>query len=368
MTLDKPLYSRANFQPTLDSIGSNYFGYFKSVSNPSASSKRLGKYQPRLTYTQRPRGARRAAYELAIELSLPKIMYGNNFDELTDSDFEVVIDRIQESLKGMGVWLFAWQLEEAEVRAVHYSKNLIFTDYTSCSSILQILRSADIKKTYDVQNTDFRNGGYVLHVHTNSLDIAIYDKIADLQQSKVSEKRSIEKDNYTQTSIFEVLDRKKPISVMRYEIRLNGKKKIRDSLSSVNCDKPLTFKNVYSEDISKKILESHWKRFFDTIPKLNLDTNEPEKMLANILKSDDLTGPTQAAARLGLQILLGASEQRYIRTLFEGRFGKHAWARLKPLTKTADKTQYRSILAVNCMIHEFKPTRLIDIKEDILCY
>lgn len=363
--MDKPLHARANFQPTLDSINPDYFGYFKAMANPSAATKKLGKYQPRLTYTQRPRGYKRASYELAIELSLPKIAFGNNFDELTDNDFVLVVGQLQQTLREMGVWLFTKQIEQAEVRALHYSKNFVFSDYTSCSAVLQMLRTADISKTYDIQNTNFRNGGYVLHVHTNSLDVAIYDKLADLRQSKVSEKRTQEKDNFVQLDLLDQLARAQPVAVMRYEVRLNGKRKTTDALKTVGFDKPLMFKNVFSAELSKLLLQHHWQNFFTNLPKLALDSSEPHKVLANILQTDELKGPQQAAARLGMALLLTASDQRHIRSLFEDRFGKHAWTRLKPLTKPTQKVQHKTIAGINQMLEQFEPTNMDQIKGSI---
>lgn len=117
--MDKPLHSRANFQPTLDSVKADYFGYFKAMANPSAADKKLGNYRPRLTYFQRPRGSYRAAYELVIELSLPKVAFGNNFDELTDADYNLVVKQLQSALRDMGIFLFTKQIETAEV---HYSQ------------------------------------------------------------------------------------------------------------------------------------------------------------------------------------------------------------------------------------------------------
>lgn len=362
---DEPLRCKANFQPKLESIQEDYVGYFKAYANPSAADKKLGKYLPRLTYTQRPKSGYRASYELAIELSLPKLAFGENFSELTNVDFDLVVKRLQVALREIGVFLFTPQIVNAEVRAVHYSKNFVFKDYTSCSSILQMLRTADISKVYDVQNTNFRNGGYVMHVHTNSLDIAIYDKLADLRQSKKSEKRTQEKDNYVQLDILDTIARQQPVAVMRYEVRLNGKKKITSSLEAVGFEQPLTFKSAFSSDLAKKILEHHWQNFYTNIPKLALDTDKPDKILANILQSPDLKGPRQAAAQLGMIWLLSNSEQRYARTLFEERFGTHAWSRLKPLTKQPDKVQYKSLLGIKQSLEHFEPTKIEDIKDAI---
>lgn len=320
---------------------------------------------PRLTYTQRPKTGFTASYELAIELSLPKLLYNENFTELTDQDFPRLVEQLRASLVEMGVWLFSHQIREAEVRAVHFGKNFVFKDYTSTSSVLQMLRTADISKRLDVQNTDFRNGGYVLHMHTNSMDIAFYDKLADLRKSKVTEKRSQEKDNYVQLDILNAIKRQHPVASMRYELRFNGKVKIKSALAKVGFEQPLTFENVFSAELSRKLLLAQWKDFYDNIPKLALDTDEPDKLLANILQTTEQKGPIKAAAQLGMTMLLKDSDQRYVRTMFEERFGKHAWSSLKPLTKQPNRVQYKTLLAIQKGLEEFKPTKIEDIKDSI---
>ena len=111
-------------------------GVFVAYNNPSSSYKKLGIYQPRLTYTERPRGYNIKAYELAIEFSAPKLLYSNNFTELKDTDFDAVIEQLKEVLrKTYGVWMFPHQLANAQVGKIDYSKNIVFTDLTPVSSI-----------------------------------------------------------------------------------------------------------------------------------------------------------------------------------------------------------------------------------------
>ena len=166
-------------------------GVFVAYNNPNVTYKKLGIYQPRLTYTERPKGRHIKSYQLAIEFSAPKLLFGNNFTELTDADFDAVIAKLVEVLRTTyGVWEFPHRLAEAQVGKIDYSKNIVFTDRTPVSTITEILRKADISRRYDVQHTNFKNGGHVYHIHTNALDIAFYDKVADLRQNRVSEKRS----------------------------------------------------------------------------------------------------------------------------------------------------------------------------------
>ncbi|MCA9388962.1 hypothetical protein KC644_04390 [Candidatus Berkelbacteria bacterium] len=328
------------------------------MSNPSAASKKLGKYEPRLKYTQRPRkGGFGCEYELEIELSLPKLVFnGSNLDELTDSHFPEILQRLKEEIRERNIWLFTRQIQEAEVRSIHYSKNIVYQDYTSCSSILNILAAADISHVYDLQKTDFRNGR-VFHVHTNSLDIAIYDKIADLQRAKISDKRAEEKDNYSQLKLLETLPKQDPLSVLRFEVRLNGKDKIRRSLSCVESSYDLVFEQLYSEELAKKVLIAYWAEFFGKIRKIDLDQNTPIDLLENILREPTLTGPQQGLARLGMVIVSAESDSRHLRNLLEDRFGKNTWNRIKKLAETPHKSRYKSLIELEKQLKDFQPIR-----------
>lgn len=53
--------------------------------NASREDTLNGRYMPRLTLTQRP-SACGTVRHLTIELSVPKLLFGNNFDELTNED------------------------------------------------------------------------------------------------------------------------------------------------------------------------------------------------------------------------------------------------------------------------------------------
>ncbi len=135
-------------------------GVFKALVNPSSINKKLGLYIPRLTYLERPNRYKGRTCTANIELSLPKLIYKNNFDELTDKDFSKVTRRLKESLKKhCGIWLTTEQIEKARVSKVDYSKNIIFPDRTPVSTLIEKVQMADISKTYDTQKTNFRNGG-----------------------------------------------------------------------------------------------------------------------------------------------------------------------------------------------------------------
>jgi hypothetical protein len=336
-------------------------GVSKTNINPSSGYKMAGIYLPRLTYTERPSQDGRT-YKLAIELSLPKLLYGNNFSEVTETDFDGITKKLSELLyKTYDIWLTANALATSDVGRIDYCKNIVFADYTPVSTIVGSMRTADISKTYDVQKTDFKNGGHIWHIHTNSLDVAMYDKVADLKQEKVSPKRSHEKDGYAQMNILEPLLSTKCISVARYEVRLNSVNKIRTELKAVGFLGGTTFQELYSTDLSRKILLKHWNNVFSKIPKALLDTDTPEQLLLNIAKSNPDIKAREALAIMGIRLLANGMDERYLRNLLEQLFTPSQYRRLKAKSREPPPaTQLKTLIKVTDILTAMKPIRIED--------
>lgn len=350
-------YEKARFQNSFDTDT----GLFKAVANPSSANKKKGIYQPRLTYTERPI-ARGRNYELAIELSLPKLMFNNNFNELTDADFEAVVKKLSDTVKATyGIWLLPLQLRKASIRKIDYSKNIIFTDRTPVANVLANIRTADISKVYDIQNTDFRNGGHIYHIHTNSLDIAIYDKVADLKQERISPKRSREKDGYIQMNLLDELERQKSVTVTRLEVRLNGLRKIRSELAKVGITHDTTFQEMFSSNTSQKLLLRHWQNIFERIPKGLLDSDTAEHLLINDKKANESMKMTEALARVGYAYLRDGKDERYVRNLLEGLFNPSQYRRFKQKSREPpNPTQLKTLLHITKTLTRMSPVSIED--------
>ncbi len=332
-------------------------GAIKNIINPSAAMKKLGIVAPNVTFITRPAAGKRT-HDLLIEVSLPKLLFGNNFHEVSDTDFEAICQKLATSLNDAGIPITIKQLKRADVRKIDFCKNIIFRDYTCISSITKDMRTADISKRNGNQQTDFRNGGHIYHVmHTNSLDVSLYDKIADLQQGKISEGRAHEDNNYVQFKLLNDLAKDKSLAVARFEVRLNGKAKIRRELPQLAA---YTFKDVYHSDIAREVLGRYWQDVFSRIPKAPLDTDTPEKLLSEILKADKIT-PQFAFAQLGYLLSIPDNDSRYMRNLIEQRFGKHVWPRLKHLRPPPfSKSRLKNLLAITSAIEAMQP---VDISQ-----
>jgi hypothetical protein len=191
---------------------------------------------------------------LRIEFSIPKLLFGNNFDEVEESHFEQVIKRLYETLYSMSVIVAPHFLQDAPVSAIHYSKNIVLTDYLTPSLILKELSKINLNLKLDLNQTDFRNEGHSLKFRANSYEISLYDKKKDLQKAKTSEKRAMERDNEIQLELFDQWKPKAPFEVLRMEIRLNKRAKINQIFNKLKIISDLSFRSVFKKDIAQRVL------------------------------------------------------------------------------------------------------------------
>lgn len=337
-------------------LGAGYRGTIKAKLNVSPSEKRLGIYRPSFTYYQNPAGTNKPRYVLYAQFSVPKLIYGNNFQEVRDQELGRVVQAVKAVLKHIGIDASAEQILKTRVIKVDFAKNVIYTDYTSTNLIIKNIATADISTRYDTERVSYKNGGQVFHIHTGVEDIVIYDKIDDLRQSSKGDKRAIEHDNYTQRELLERFEKHKNVSVVRFEVRLRTQRKIKLVLSKIGADIPdVTFEALFSTDLARRVLSYEWESILDVLPKIVLSDDSPERLLDGVL-TDQSIKPRQVLYKIGMQYLLSTQDTRYIRSVFDKRFGQHAWARLASLRdppKHEDR-QLKDLLQISNQIREMK--------------
>src|SRR5688572_23180091 len=157
LTLDTPdfaILDPRRFSPSAEGLlRPPYFslgarGYIQCVQNPTRTDLAEGRYLPRLTLTRRV-GRGGFSLKLRVEFSAPKLIFGNNFDEVGSQDFNIVVVTLRDKLASMDVRVSEDALRGAGVSAVHYGKNIPITDYSNCSIILRELTKVDLSRRLD---------------------------------------------------------------------------------------------------------------------------------------------------------------------------------------------------------------------------
>lgn len=289
--------------------------YIKCINNPSKEDIKQGIYRPRLTiYKRVARGG--FGINLHIELSLPKLLFGNNFDELTDSDFEVVIPALKKQLLFMGVLVSQENLRNAPVHAVHYSKNVMFDDFTTASMILADLEKIKMNRHMDLNRTDFRNQGEAVRYYSKAYEFVLYDKIADLTKSS---DRAIEKDDRDcnlQMNIFDAVRKqgKRPVEVLRLELRLKSQQKMKALFERVGLGNGCSFQALFNMRISQILLRDYWDDIYEQLIPILLQELDAPQQFALIAKQRPEWKPQRSLTAVAICAMIRAEGHRKTRS------------------------------------------------------
>lgn len=300
----------------------------QSKQNPTTKELLQGIYKPRLTLSYRINAQDRREILLKVELSLPKLFFGNNFAELQYKDFAPLTKKLVEVLQQMGVITTADMLARAPISAVHYSKNIPLTDGSTPYHYINKIKEANIKLSLDINKTDYRNDGHAYKWHCNSYEIAFYDKIKDLEQAKRSSKRALEKDSALQLNLFDTLRERKKLEILRMEVRLNKRQKIKQLFNALGIKSDLSFKSIFKPAISRKIL-LHYIDELDSKRSPLLDykpVNDKALLVALIINNPDLS-PNKILQLYGLKRVLETIDMRELRVMFS-KCNQRSWYRL----------------------------------------
>lgn len=345
-------------------------GYATYKQNPTPAELKNGIYKPRLTVTRRFNDGVLERM-MKVEFSAPKLLYKNNFDEIEDKDFDNLIDTLQKTMKGMGVLIFWQVLASAPVSSIHYSKNVELLDGLTSFTVLKEIQKANVTQRLDFNQSDFRNEGHSVKYHTNSFEIAFYDKVKDLQQSKISEKRAIERDNILQMNLFEEVKKSrkdKLFEVLRMEIRLNQRQKIRQVLKILGYNTEPTIRNLFKIEIAQKVLLYYLSEIEKGYPKaLYFEPKSNKDFYAQFMIDNPKANIKEAVLAFGFRKTLEEMTTRELKEQYK-RKPKGSWynfiAQLNGYNYP--KNALDVFKPIRDSIKEFKPLKLVDFQDKMI--
>jgi len=323
-------------------------------------------YYPRLTITSRWNfRTKRHETPLKIEFSAPKILFGNNVDELCDTDLDDFVDTLQTRLKEMGVMLLKNEIENAKITVVHFSKNIPLSGHYTPSQVIKVLQKLETTRQLQLNSKRFQNLGHAIYFDCSSYQIVVYDKIKDLKQTQ---RHSVDKDKVeNQLSLFEELTDNKT-EIVRLEVRLVKKQKLNSLLKKLGYSPDPTLKEVFSEAMSKAVLNHFWEQIASDKNRFLL-ISQKEDPLTQIINSQKETGKKLSVIEtLGLAHALhfanvnGLNELRNsLNTLYSDR----TWYRfqgkgLKKLNEIQYNKKYTYIKEVEDQLSSFTPYKMVN--------
>lgn len=196
--------------------------------------------------------------QMYVEFSVPKLLFGNNFDELQESDFPKVCYKLRACLKKMGVTLSYDQVWNAKVQTIHFGKNIVLIDGSIPTTMISCMKKLNVTAKKQVVEKEYKNGGEAFYIGTNNHQLCVYDKRKELERAKLTEKGNSESDNWCQIDILNRLKITEPFQVIRLESRSRGADTIQSTLehAGVKMKKDdQIFANLFKSEIAKAVLE-----------------------------------------------------------------------------------------------------------------
>jgi hypothetical protein len=264
-------------------------------------------------------------------------------------------------LERMGIETTYEVLLSAKISAIHYAKNILLEKETPCHLLIQTLEKMDVSTRLDLNQSDFRNGGQMAKYHASNFEIAIYDKVKDLEQAKkYGTGRGAETDYDCQHDFLKGCQ--KP-EVLRLEIRLKTRK-IKSLLGTLGIKHEMVLKDLFCPNISRAVLLHYWDVITNGLYIMNIDAGSCEKLIDNIrqhfpkkrvntvlsLMAFVLT--CQQTGIRGARLLLGLNNAQYY------RFKADA----KKLEQNYRCPRFRVLASIHAQLKEFIPL----IRDDIV--
>lgn len=308
------------FKTTERAVLNTSASFRKWINNPTPKDKKDGTYKPRLTLIKRGR-----LCFLKIEFSAPKILFGDNLNELNEDEFRDVIKALRLKMSRMGVLVWEKDLEESAILSFHPSKNITLTDGYTANFAIRELNKIDFSKRFDLDKKDFGNSGDALQFYTVSHSLVIYDKISDLIKPK---RRAIDKDKtIQQPSLFNLIkDEYKGLEILRLEVRLSSKRKMNEQLKRLGYFPNPTFLDIFKQDICQKIVSQYWYDFFGDNQFVFNIINSPQDILQIVLRKHPDIKVIKAINIIGLYTLCRDDEgMRGFRKIIDSYKAKSNW-------------------------------------------
>lgn len=318
------------------------FTYRKSVQNPKDNN--ILRKLPRLTGTMRVDEANNRQFNLVIEFSVPKLLWGQSLQELSGTELDRIASIISFELKGMGVEVSEQVIKDSVVVRAHFGKNIPLPSPITAQDALQKLYKADVGRSKHINMREWRNNGQALYFYASSNDTIFYDK---LRESVTPQAKGVEKDRSKHEKQM-VLDNPNQPELLRYEVRFSRPQSLNAFLGDKailgRAVKEITFKELYNRGLWQKILIKNWQDIVNgPTSQLALKMDIPIEEVFDSIILSYISGKKKAHSLnralqdFAIYTLVNKCGARKVRDRIEKYWTRKSWQRLNgKIKKTAE--------------------------------
>lgn len=279
-----------------------------------------------------------------MQFSVQKMLLGNSVDEVEESDFEQVVERLQVCLKRRTIRITDQSIRDATVITIHPAKNIVIGGGYRAPFVIAELAKIDLMEKMEMDRKQYKNNGHALQYHSKSHAFAIYDKIAEDKILSVG--RAVEKDRLPlQLSLFRDTSIKRTLpEIVRFEVRLVNKNKMSAVLVKLGFEANPSFRAIFRRDLWRKVVQMYWNYFVIEKNAFLYDAaSGPQATLKKIIRSNGAITPKEAIYQVGLATLSRDQDGiRGLRKEIATICDQQTWYRIASSLKQLNSLQQRS--------------------------
>jgi len=220
-------------------------------------------YMPRMSIFEKiDRSTNEIIYDTKIEVSLPKLVYGNNLQELSECDLNLVCTKIMESFSPFGISLKRDCLIKANVTKLDIGKNFILPQDIYPHEIINTISKTGSGKAYEGARERYSNDGSLARIRSGSREDVFYDKIKDMQKTK---SKAYDKDGKDMEMAFVEEYSLENINVLRYEYRFIRVEPLKSDVNSYlkrDYKSKILLSDIFNDNLCKFLLRKAWSKIY----------------------------------------------------------------------------------------------------------
>jgi hypothetical protein len=312
------------------------------TANPIRECLERGEYMPRLRLVKAV-GNGGFRITLYIEFSAPKMLFNNNFEEVTDEMFDDLCEALESKLVlYYGILINDTStLKNAPVCKIHYGKNLIYTDGTLARTVIRDYAKANVPLYKRADTRVYKNGGESTHFYTKKWGLAIYDKMRELERSLLTGDDLMEEDHYCQQSLVILKELMRPFEVVRIEARYLSRGKICKCLqeAGVKTSAIPTFAELFKAEIARKALLYEIRLIQQVYPRVTDGKDDPFDFAVDVRFNNPNIHAKTIMETVGFRALVESAGARDVRLNLN--FSTSQWSNLMDRMNALNVTRRR---------------------------
>ncbi len=318
-------------------------------------------YLPEVTYVNFPNPRAKTEesgriYGYQITFSAPKLLYGNNIEEVTENQFEEVVDVLYEQLQFLALptEITKEDIRRAKVRRLDYSKNAMIAELVPGEQFCSMLMRSEHTYKSKYAQTQYRHGE-LYRENIKKRSIVVYDKLEEFRNSLPKNKVLNVREQF-----FLAAEKAHLFQVFRLEVQMQDLNQIALELERFGVKRAeITFSRVFSKELAHSILMRYWKSAIE-----NLDPNpelfSEDNLLATFNEmavNKGNKGPQALLATFGLRYLAHKCGLGNVKDIFYREYDGQAWLRAKELYEEPKLNQglYTFIGSIEKIIDNMEP-------------